>query len=274
MNEVRICRDRGLVIKRWTRATGGSNSKAREIDALLWCARQSYTRVPRVIAVHGETIVLELMNGIAYPEALAISERNEGLRLAASAGEELRIIHSLPPPFGVETLAWPGTGESWWEGVISHSESLARQLSFSREMLDIVADVLKCLNKVTADAPLPGIALCHRDFGGANVLVNGKQVSGVIDWEWACIADWRLDIERIEWLPEVGRSAHLWRTEAERSAFYSGYGDRLEDMVQIRQAYRAVIALEYLAVRAALGWESQCKALISYLKRYRDGRMP
>lgn len=273
MNEVRIWRDRGLVIKSWTRATGGSNSDAREVAALLWCAQQGYRRVPRVIAVHGQTVVLQLMKGIAYPEALATSERNEGLSLAASAGAELRIIHSLPPPLRVNTLAWPGAGEAWWDGVMSHAEGLARQLSFNREMLDVVVGVLRHLNEVPLNAPSPRIALCHRDFGGGNVLVNGNQISGVLDWEWACIADWRLDIERIEWLPQVGRSARLWRTKAERSAFYSGYGDRPEDVVQLRQAYGAVIALEYLAVRVALGWESQCSALIGYLKRYGDGRM-
>lgn len=273
MNEVHICRDRGLVIKSWTRATGGSNSKDREVAALLWCARQGYRRVPRIIAVHGQTAILELMKGIAYPEALATSERAEGLSLASSAGEELRIIHSLPPPVSVETLAWPGAREAWWDGVMSHAEGLARQLSFSREMLDVVVGVLRHLNNVSADAPSPRMALCHRDFGGGNVLANGNQVSGVLDWEWACMADWRLDIERLEWLPQVGRSARLWRTKAERSAFYSGYGNRPENAVQLRRAYGAVIALEYLAVRVALGWESQYSALIGYLKRYGDGRM-
>lgn len=274
MNEVRLCRDRGLVIKSWRRATGGSNSKAREVAALLWCAHQGYGRVPRVIAVEGQTAVLELMNGVAYPEALATSGKAEGLSLASLAGEELRIIHSLPPPVDVETLAWPEAGEAWWDGVMSHAEKLARKLSFNSEMLDVVVGVLRNLNEVSQKAPSPKMVLCHRDFGGANVLVDGDHVSGVLDWEWACIADRRLDIERLEWLPQVGRSAHLWRTKAERLAFYSGYGNMPEDAVQLRQAYGAVIALEYLAVRVTLGWKSQCGALVRYLKRYANGRMP
>src|SRR5207253_6217815 len=95
---------------------------------------------------------------------------------------------------------------------------------------------------------------CHRDFRTGNYMVDGAEVSGILDWEFA---GWGDPDEDIGWFCCKGwRFARLDRSAggiAERAPFYAGYesaaGRRLDpDRVRFWEIFAnlrwAVIALQ------------------------------
>jgi aminoglycoside phosphotransferase (APT) family kinase protein len=273
MNDVFLLPEAGIAVKRWSRLEAGSHGADRELAALRWCRRHGFAAAPRPLLVTGDLLAMDLLPGTAFPEAWEAATAAEEERLGRSAGEVLAALHRLPCPDSKGPLAWPAPGTTWWDGVVAHGEAMARHLADVGALgPDVAARVVRRLGADRAGAPAPRLGLCHRDYGGANLLAREGSVVGLVDWEWACIADVRLDLARNEWLPRVGRSARLWRTAAQRDTFYGGYGQVRPEVVAVVEPYGALSALEYLVVRVALGSTIECGPLVGHLGAYAAGR--
>lgn len=65
--------------------------------------------------------------------------------------------------------------------------------SIDRASLDGLRDGMRWLDEHRP--PAPGReSICHGDFHPLNVLVDGGELSGVVDWGWACVADPAYDV--------------------------------------------------------------------------------
>jgi aminoglycoside phosphotransferase (APT) family kinase protein len=109
----------------------------------------------------------------------------------------LRELHALPAGcFGREgTLPaseTPPAGQSFldWAEVLAQRVEGAFLLNrMSSELIDVIASSME---HVLAEPAAP--VLCHGDLSKNNILVEGNQVAGLIDWEFACGGDPAYDL--------------------------------------------------------------------------------
>jgi aminoglycoside phosphotransferase (APT) family kinase protein len=139
-------------------------------------------------------------------------------RIVARLGEELARLQTIRPPRpDLAFLASPEANDP------------ARQIAGFRAYLDRHPNprpVLEwAIRWLEAHIPPPlGPVLCHRDFRTGNYMLDGTDLTGILDWEFA---GWGDPDEDIGWFCCKGwRFARLDREAggiAERAPFYAGY---------------------------------------------------
>lgn len=178
-----------------------------------------------------------------------------GPRLARRLGSELAKLHQITQPaHGLDFL--PVTEFPARERVAL----LRRQLDRLAEPRPVLEYILTWLDR---NAPRSrSLVLCHGDYRTGNYLVNGGNLTAILDWEFA---HWGDPHEDIAWF-----CARCWRFGAEdreaggiaaRSEFYNGYNSLASMAVDQSR-------IPYWEAMAAARW-----ATIALLQgqRYRDG---
>lgn len=131
------------------------------------------------------------------------------LHLMKQFGMILRRIHDTPAPHAVRhEIAWL-------------DERLNTAEAYIQTGYDLDADDPPALlAKLKRDKPLDvRQRLIHGDFMWNNVLVQGDQISGVVDWAGGTYGDPRYDLALAICPKDDGELS-----EAEVAAFYAGYG--------------------------------------------------
>ena len=162
--------------------------------------------------------------------------------LVERLGEELARVHAIRPPHPeLEQLPRPETSPALW------------RIAEYRGYLDALPDPQPALewglHWLERKAPRFGqITLCHSDYRTGNYLVNGGQLSGILDWEFA---SWSDPLEDIAWFCARCWRFGEWQREAggmgSREAFYRGY-ERVAGTAIERDL------VPYWEVMAALRW--------------------
>lgn len=179
-------------------------------------------------------------------------------RLMQRLGEELAVIHTITPPRDdLVFLDLPRTGPA--------QDSIAKY----RAYLDAEPEphpVLEWgLRWLELNAPITAeIVLAHHDFRTGNYMVDGKALTGILDWEFA---GWSDPHEDIAWF-----CAKCWRFGsdfeaggiADRDVFYDAY-----EAKSGRKIDRNIIA--YWEVMAHLRW---AVVALHQCARHRSGEEP
>jgi aminoglycoside phosphotransferase len=244
-NTVRVD-DRGRrVIKSYRRGPAVLwRSPERERAALT--AAGATGLVPQLISAGDNCLVLELLAGQPFPQAVEVGDP---LALARVAGSALRAVHQcVSAPAADASLASLRLPEhdvnTAWANVVG--SLIERLIAVLRDAVPSFAQPLRGVARLVPtllrELPEPILALVHGDFGGANVLV---EPTGVLDWEWAHLGDPEYDLARHVWLREVGRDHRLYAGRKGLAAFFDGYGhtpDRAQLDLKIK-IYGIVLAL-------------------------------
>jgi Ser/Thr protein kinase RdoA (MazF antagonist) len=101
-----------------------------------------------------------------------------------------------PHPLGIddrkrEILSYiEGAASIWpWPEILGTQDGVRRVGAMLRRLHDAVIDFVPPAPCVWQDfesrAPLAGEIVCHGDFGPYNLIWQGTEIVGVIDWEWA-----------------------------------------------------------------------------------------
>src|SRR5947207_10548577 len=169
-------------------------------------------------------------------------------QIAYRLGEELARLQTIRPPR--PDLAFLDRGEE---------NGPAAQIAGFRAYLDLHPNPRPVLEWAirwleTYIPPPLGPVLCHRDFRTGNYMLDGTELTGILDWEFA---GWGDPDEDIGWFCCKGwRFARLDREAggiAERARFYAGYesaaGRRLDpDRIRFWEIFAnvrwAIIALQ------------------------------
>ncbi|MEX2474037.1 phosphotransferase family protein [Marinobacter sp.] len=132
--------------------------------------------------------------GTASPKQLVKTEHSPQARskLTRRFGEELARLHSIrPPAAGLDFLPLPQ----------SQHPALSRVSLYRRYLAEIAEPhpVLEwALNWLEDRAPEPGpTVLCHCDFRTGNYMMDGDELTAVLDWEFAT---WSDPCEDLGWL--------------------------------------------------------------------------
>jgi aminoglycoside phosphotransferase (APT) family kinase protein len=221
--------------------------------ALLKAAESAGVMVPRPFWYCGDPAVagkpFYLMQRVAG-EALGIRITRMGAQpdIATSLARELARIHTIRPPH---------TGLEFLEGarVSPALDAVAKYRAYLDELPEPHPVLEWTLRWLEINAPDTGeTVLCHRDFRTGNYMIDGGELTGVLDWEFA---GWGDPHEDIAWF-----CARCWRFSgprleaggiASRDVFYNAYeqaSGRTLDRSQIgyweamAHARWAVIALQ------------------------------
>jgi aminoglycoside phosphotransferase (APT) family kinase protein len=208
--------------------SGVSDSHTRlEEFRLLQVAHAAGVTVPEPLFAEPEGtllgkpfFVMRRLRGTAEPRKLT---RDLGLdphrpALVERLGRELARLHRIRPPDAqLDFLAPPA------------ASAVAARLDAFRGQLDALPHAVPILEWgirwLELNTPPPGVVvLCHGDYRTGNYMVDGAQLSGILDWEFSC---WSDPLDDIGWL-----CARCWRFGAderpvggvgERADLYRGY---------------------------------------------------
>lgn len=133
------------------------------------------------------SIVVERMPGDAHravlreKDPLGLGEDGR-LALAASLADLLAVVHGVD--FGMAALREPGD-----DPALNELENWEAELD--EEALDPAGRLAPARSWLLANrpTPLPKLRLVHGDFRPANVLVDGGEISALLDWELAHFGD-------------------------------------------------------------------------------------
>jgi len=116
------------------------------------------------------------------PRLLALNDlqRERGMPIAAAAPARARRDW---PTLVVETVLEGGDGYCVLSSLRGYSRDTAALL-----------DRVQAIVARHRDEPCARGDVVHWDFQGANILVEGDRVSGVVDWEGACVGDRAFDL--------------------------------------------------------------------------------
>jgi aminoglycoside phosphotransferase (APT) family kinase protein len=152
-------------------------------------------------------------------DALSVEE---GDRLAYRLGQELARLHRIALDSGPAEIAFlPRPGADW----------AAQRASSWRAGLDAIAQPQPCfewaINWFEDHAPkVERFVLCHRDLRLGNLVADGEQLVGILDFEQVA---WSDPMEDLGWLCARGARHGLPEREAggigSREALYDGYKD-------------------------------------------------
>jgi aminoglycoside phosphotransferase (APT) family kinase protein len=247
-------------------------SLEREAAACRFLWDQLPSTVPRVLddQLPG-MLLLSFLRGVppsTFRARLAPQQRNE---LSYLLGDLLGQIHCINLDKIPATLLWYCPGDTWSEQALAAFDTVATVVECMQPHLkELMAQCRKVLVDTRAWLEDVDDGFVHGDFGGANILVNPDDgsLAGVIDWEWAARADPDLDLARLHWLGDVGRSAHLWTTLEEEQAFYQGYRKHRHPRSigkKIRW-YGLWFATSYLAARLQHNLVTECGPLERFIQ--------
>lgn len=179
-------------------------------------------------------------SGLADPRRLAREEALVASReiLARRLGEELARLHGIAPPHaGLDFLPIPDRNVA-----LLRVEQFRAALDALPEPQPVLEWAIRWL-ETNAPDPQP-LVLCHRDYRTGNYLVDGGELSAILDWEFA---GWSEPYEDIGWF-----CARCWRFGAvereaggigSRAAFYAGYeGESGRSIDAARVPYWEVLA--------------------------------
>lgn len=94
------------------------------------------------------------------------------------------------------------------------------------------------LGRLRTPGPRPRrLALAHNDFSGANIIVKGGAVRGVIDWDNAVVDAPELDLVKMKYWTARGADGVLTHAPALYRAFLKGYGTA-PDAARLRRLER------------------------------------
>ena len=156
--------------------------------AVIEAARQAGVTAPEVVCVLepgdgiGSGFVMRALPGTPDPRAILASETPA--QLVQQAAADLARIHSLDPadlPGDIPTLDYS-------EGIAK----LREQFEEAGGDRPIIALGLRWLMDNLPEPVEP--VLNHGDFRLGNLLVEGSQLTGVLDWELAHFGDWHEDL--------------------------------------------------------------------------------
>jgi len=160
-----------------------------------------------------------------FPFVAGRAANDDDWELTAAA---LRRVHAVPPP--------PLPRASMAEATI---EALGERLDhpWIADRRRLLADYIERLWAVidAARRTSVGEVLCHNDFGGWNLIIDGDRVAGIVDWDWAMLAPREHDL----WIATEGPHAR---------AFLEAYGAYDLDPTHLEYALLAR-ALRDLAAR-------------------------
>lgn len=133
------------------------------------------------------SIVVERIDGAAHRAVLREKDplglgENGRLALAGTLADLLAVVHTID--FGMAALREPGDDpaltelERWEEELDDEGLDPDGRLGSARTWL-----------RANLPAPLPTLRLVHGDFRPANVLVEGGEISALLDWELAHFGD-------------------------------------------------------------------------------------
>lgn len=246
-------------------------SLSRESAAYEFLAALYPELVPRIFKADlPHSLLVSLVKGEPLSE-LTFSSQKQRDDLIFSLGRTLGKIHSIEISQAPQSLDFPFPGRNWGEQVLCSFVHISEIIKHIRPSLAILMD--QCQRKLETNlACLQDVekSLVHGDFGGANILIDQTtfEVTGVVDWEWATIADPDLDLVRSHWLDAVGRSARLWTNLHEQEVFYQGYRHyRLLLSNKLKfYWYGLWFATSYLISRLYKKLYKECDKLVAYLK--------
>jgi aminoglycoside phosphotransferase (APT) family kinase protein len=138
--------------------------------------------------------------------------------LVERLGEELARLHAIAPPHPeLEGLPQPPLSPA--HARIQEYRGYLDQLSDPQPTLEWGLRWLERKAPVSDD-----VVLCHCDYRTGNYLVDGGELSGILDWEFA---SWSDPLEDIAWFCARCWRFGQWNQEAggmgSREAFYKGY---------------------------------------------------
>ena len=243
---------RHALVLRTDAASGVQTSHSRSEEfAVLKAVHSAGVTVPEPLwlcedesVIGRKFFVMRRVPGVAAGHKLVRDPGLENARegLVERLGEELAKLHAIRPGFpGLEFL--PECG---------YSPALNR-VNLYRRYLDAVSSPQPalewCLNWLERSQPQSfDVVLSHSDYRTGNYLVDGGQLTGILDWEFAAWSDFHEDIG---WF--CARCWRFGRDDREaggigsREAFYRGY-KRVADVTVDHEAVR------YWEVMAAVRW--------------------
>lgn len=233
--------------------SGVSTSHGRvEEFALLKAAHEAGVTVPEPLFLNTDPALLGkpfyLMTRIAGRAEGHILTRDPALqgkggdRLVERLGAEMARIHSIRPPRDdLDFLPLPAAPPAL--------HRIATYRTYLDELPDPNPALEYALRWLELRAPAtPELVLCHSDFRTGNCMVDGGELTGILDWEFA---SWSDPMEDIAWLCARCWRFGAWDREAggigSREAFYRGY-----EAESGRAVTRDIVP--YWEVMAAVRW--------------------
>jgi aminoglycoside phosphotransferase (APT) family kinase protein len=233
--------------------SGVSTSHGRVAEfALLKAAHEAGVTVPEPLFLNTDPALLGkpfyLMTRIAGRAEGHILTRDPALqgeggdRLVERLGAEMARIHSIRPPRDdLDFLPLPDAPPAL--------HRIATYRTYLDELPDPNPALEYALRWLELRAPAtPELLLCHSDFRTGNYMVDGGELTGILDWEFA---SWSDPMEDIAWLCARCWRFGAWDREAggigSREAFYRGYEAESGRVVD-----REIIP--YWEVMAAVRW--------------------
>jgi len=212
-----------------------------------------------------EHAVLEELHaaGIAVPQPLGHCPEPEGILLERLAGEddyslirdeaqrdaidrafvaEIAKVHALDiAPFEARGLVAPKSREEFVLNDLAHWEH-AFDLG-ARQPVPLVRFARNWLHRNIPDAP-ERAALIQGDTGPGQFMFEGNQLTGIVDWEFAHLADPMLDLAQIrarDWY-NPGADLKKWL------AYYSEFSGTPVDLPRLRYYYVKAMIITPLAL--------------------------
>jgi aminoglycoside phosphotransferase (APT) family kinase protein len=154
----------------------------------------------------------------------------EGPDSTGRCGREAAALAALPDLLPVPRLVSVGPGElemSFLRGM--HGQELIAD-GRAVGVLRSCGQMLRRIHAVDLDTVCgpgprsPGSVLVHGDYGPNNVLLDpdARQVTAVLDWEWAHVGDRLEDLAWCEWVVRMIHPAHVDALDG----FFAAYGHR------------------------------------------------
>jgi aminoglycoside phosphotransferase (APT) family kinase protein len=188
--------------------------------------------------------VMRRASGTADPRYLTRDMTLEPRRAALTEqiGIEIAKLHGLEPPH--PELDFLGTPPTCPAAV--RADSFLEQLETLPDPLPILEWASRWLRRNAPESDR--VALCHGDYRVGNIMIDGSEITGILDWEFA---SWSDPMEDIGWL-----CARCWRFGMDaREA--GGLGDRL-DLYRGYEAEAGVMidwsSVAYWEVMATVRW--------------------
>jgi aminoglycoside phosphotransferase (APT) family kinase protein len=175
---------------------------------------------------------------LAGTSVCALPEAAGGVALARGLGAFLRALHGLEPDGAVERgLPRDEIGR------LDHERrfAMARERLTALNAAQIIDDPRPLLDEMRAVAPRSGegkLCIVHGDLYARHVLVDGGELSGVIDWGDLHLGDPALDLA----------VADLVLAAEHRPAFFAAYGpvgERTRARARYRAIYHAALVADY-----------------------------
>lgn len=190
----------------------------------------------------------------------SLSEENGNI-LAFQAGQLLAKIHAISiDSFGEISSSGPFLKTKRWVDYLRHilsyhlgeaTELKLFNLDVNKKFLDLFESKADLFDSVA----LP--KLIHGDFHFGNLLFSGKNITGVLDFEWSCAGDPLFDI-----CNNLRDMDSTW--PGSQVAFNKGYGiqDFSKEEISKMKIYNMIKSIELCVVAKRFFSEEECKEFV------------